>query len=118
MANTLASPHLTPIQPGDAVVIEVGITDCGGAHDAHLSGDEPVMDPSGGVFLTLFDPDHVEVFTHQAMTRVDPGLYRLTFQTGESWAPGLYDADVLCWHGARPHRSAFYGVFRLLDGGL
>jgi uncharacterized protein YfaS (alpha-2-macroglobulin family) len=106
MANTSPSPHFTLIRQGDTLLLEVLVVD--GGDEA-----EPVMEPSGGLALTLYIPDGTRALDTAPMTPVGDGRYRYTYPLASDAPAGVWDGETVARHGGRAFTSDRVRVCRV-----
>jgi hypothetical protein len=73
-----------------------------------------VLDPDGGVTISIRQPDETVVVDAVPMTPVEPGYYRYDFQTLVEGQAGVWMGKAVSLHQAKENASPWESLFNLV----
>lgn len=63
--------------------------------------DDTLVDPDGGVTITVVDPEGTEVVAGAAMTKQSTGVYYYNGTSTTSWVKGMYHVTTRATDGSK-----------------
>jgi hypothetical protein len=96
----------TPVRRGNDIYLEVEVED-------HTRRPYRLIDPDGGVFYTLRDPDGNVILNAVAMDSPRKGVYSIRYQSNGASPLGIWTGDVRTVHDGFTGLSNVYEAFEL-----
>ncbi len=99
---------MTIIRRGTEIYIEVEVRD-------RTSTPSALLDPDGGVFITLKNPSGTAVLSLVAMSKKSAGVYAYRYQTTDASPLGVWSMFFKAVHGVAAFLERDQGAFELVD---